>query len=166
MIDVITGISTFLLSFVIHIIIWRYKLIHRSPKNIIIIFLLCFILVIVLLNIQQIHIFGFIDYIYILFINSALFIAYLFAYPAIESDSPSFLILCYIKSKGKNGSDVNELRRIITDDNFIYERLDGMVRDGLIKLNDDKYILSGSGLSIFRIFKFIRSIYTKDNFGG
>lgn len=87
-------------------------------------------------------------------------------YPGIESDSPSCTILLKIEKNNKQGTLLNQISEVITDEMLTLERIEGLVRDKKITIINGKYKLTPSGKRFLNLFVMIRKIYTNEPFRG
>ncbi len=167
----ISGLSIFLISFIIHIILWRCTNIKKSPANVVIVFGIIYALIL------AIFLYGFVlksdiflnnlfSIIHSYILASALFCAYLLSYPAIESESPSGIILLSIEEAGREGKSESQLRRIVTDELLTKERISCLLRDDQIKKKEGKYLITVKGMKLLAIFKFIKKVYNLESFKG
>ncbi|PKL35247.1 MAG: hypothetical protein CVV44_23005 [Spirochaetae bacterium HGW-Spirochaetae-1] len=168
------GIILFVIPFGVQIVLWRRNIVSKTPKIIIAIFIFGFFL----LGIINVLLTGYhliyaginLKYIYRLLhsylIASSMFIAYLLTYTAIESDSPSGLILKKVEKYGMNGLPNNELKGILTNNNTVLERLEGLIRDKNVTKQNGRYVMTRNGRLLLYTILFLRSLFTSDEFRG
>ena len=104
---VLIGSTAFLVSFLIHVLIWRATGISKTLRNIALLFIL---------SISAIYLFLFVFWQvaeHVCLVKAAmttfsLFVTYIFLYPGIQSDSPSCVILLSVEGAGEIGLSENE----------------------------------------------------------
>jgi len=152
----IFGSLLFFVAFLIHILIWKFRL----PKNHTNILLITFILtlvagVVLLYNFKKFSIF---EYLQLTFLFISLTLAYITTYSAIEVDSPSLRIVLKIAQCGFEGLDKEVLEMALTDDILVKPRIQDLYKDKMIRLEKDRYKLTAKGIFITRIFVFYRKL--------
>ncbi len=105
-----------------------------------------------------------IAYIDLIFVSLTL--AYLLTMPAIESDSPSSVILLHIEKCGDKGCTLNDLRGVVTDERFVGERIHGMVKQGLVVSEGNSYAITDAGRHFLRFFVFYHIAAGRAHVGG
>ncbi|MDP2923151.1 MAG: hypothetical protein Q8O30_05455 [Candidatus Omnitrophota bacterium] len=160
------GIITFVLAFVIHLVIWKVCLAKINHTVVLLgIFLGTLIVVIIvsrtLQNSLSYKIFrletGF-DYLDFLILYGSLILAYIATYSAIEVDSPSLVIILNIAKAGPNGLDRIMLHNIMNDENLVMPRIKDLVNDKMVYFDNDRYKLSPKGILMAKVFALFRKI--------
>lgn len=172
----IYGLLHFLAFFLIHVLVWRLTKLRKTPKNIVIIYCLTLLFSAVYLvyelrnspttswsfekNLQLI------EYFHGILLSCSLFCAYLLTYPGIESDSPSCAILLTLEKSAASGISQDSLTRAISDQAMTLDRLQGLLRDKKIEYRNGRFSISINGQKFLNLFKKLRQIYGRGNFGG
>ena len=169
----IWGVALLVMSFLLQIIIWRAKLPKRQSLAIIYIYLFSFVSILIInyfadsLGISNdLTINGLPDYLHftLFFIISLAF--YVIDYPGIEVDSPSFVIIAMISSKGDEGLTIEELTNILNDDVLVKPRLEDCLNDNMAYISNNKYKLTKKGHLMAKIFNIWRKLFNMQDTGG
>ncbi len=75
----------------------------------------------------------------------AAMLAYIVAYSAIEERSPSMTILCRVADAGNRGQSREELQTLLLDVSPVEIRLAAMLRDGMIRDEAGRLVLTAKG---------------------
>lgn len=140
----IWAITLFVIAFLSHLLIWRF----RRPRNPVRVLLLLFNIVI-LAGAVFLPRFVYLDLPQILHISVlfySLFISYLLTYPAIEADSPSLVIVMRIYQAGKSGLSSEELEGAIGDELLVEPRIKDLVDAGLADFDGKIYRINSKGI--------------------
>lgn len=160
----IFGFLFFFISFGIHVLVWRIRVPLRQAKAL----LLIFVLPLMAPSIPSLAPFlssGW-DWFYSLSIHFSLFFAYLISLPAVESESPSSLILLELHRRPE-GVSLEDLKKIINDDRFILNRLEGLFLSGhAAKDSQGKIVITESGQKFMGLFMSYRGLLRLTTKGG
>jgi len=148
------GILIFIISFLIHLIVWKT---HLPKKKHIIILLGIFggvlaISVFILKSSSSIVFYGvtppqsFLDYIELSLLYISLTLAYTATYSAVEVDSPSLTIVLSIAKAAPAGLNKEKLYNEMTDEVLMKPRIRDLVTDGLVCKDKDKYRITSAGI--------------------
>ena len=107
-----------------------------------------------------------IEIVYTVALSTVLFCAYIISIPGIESESPSSLIALFIHQRGHDGASEEDLRALITDEIFVLDRLQGLLREGLVEKKDDRFIITPAGESFLAAFTVFHKIAGINKEGG
>lgn len=89
---------------------------------------------------------------------TALTLAYMITYSAVEADSPSLLIALAVARAGENGLPPDEITRLLDDNALVTPRLADLLKDKMAALEDGRYIATPKGRLFARIFIFHRAV--------
>jgi hypothetical protein len=78
--------------------------------------------------------------------------AYAITYTAIEADSPSLVLALAIGRAGAGGLSREEILRDMTDATLVDPRIRDLVRDGLVRIDGDRYRITPKGRCMARLF--------------
>jgi hypothetical protein len=145
----------FATAFLLHLLIWRIKLPKiRQTKILLEIFYVVLFSAFFIFSLLQT--FNLTNYLHIFLSYTALVLAYIVTYSAVEVDSPSLVMINYIAKKDQEGLPKEEFDRLMTDDLLILPRLRDLLSEGLVSLDQNKYKLTSKGRRIIKIFLFYR----------
>lgn len=156
----------FVLSFFIHLVIWK---IHLPKTNHTVLLLGIFFLVLAVIIAVAIAIKDLLpssiykleslfDYLDLLTLYTSLTLAYIVTYSAIEVDSPSLVIVLHIAKSGPKGLDRLALSSIMNNDNLVLPRIKDLVDDKMAYLDNGIYRLTPKGIFWANIFIFFRRV--------
>jgi len=149
----IYGLGLFGVAFLLHIAIWRVRKPANSVKALVLVFILVLVAGSILLPMHELS-----SYLYIWFLFLSLFTAYLLAYPAIEVDSPSLVIVMRIFQSGKAGLNIKRLEDLSKDNLLVEPRLKDLVDAGLVDLSVSVYRINRKGRLFILPFVFYRNL--------
>ncbi len=159
--SLIVGAAIFIMIVCAHLVSWRLINFKSPAKGLIIILAGVMTLSLFLLLREPLITVAYINLIFV-----SLTLAYLLTMPAIESDSPSSVILLHIERCGEKGCTIDDLQAIVTDDRFVGERIRGMVKQGLIRKSGTDYAITDSGRHFLRFFVFYHIAAGRAHVGG
>jgi|SaaInlStandDraft_4_1057021.scaffolds.fasta_scaffold17051_2 hypothetical protein len=174
MIILVSGLSLFLISFAIHLILWRIKQPTNSVRVIIVIFICIPILCLTFFNLGYFDnllnsysiVLSLAEILHIHLFYITLSAIYLLVYLGLPEDSPSLFIIISLSNSLKNGLSIDELNELITDDIFLLPRVNFLIDEKLISLSNGKYILNPKGKTFLKTFLIIQKIYNLQNKAG
>jgi hypothetical protein len=106
------------------------------------------------------------EYLHILLFSTAVTLAYIITYSALEADSPSLVMILTIARAGQAGLPQAQLYQQLTDERLILPRLQDLVRDELVTLQGEKYRLTPKGRRFVWIFRTYRQLLALAAKGG
>ncbi len=165
MATLIWGGGAFLVSFLIHLAVWRIKLPKRQTKTLLLI--MFFILGAALLLLRAsgsslARLYGLAvpvtpgDYLHLALLNISLILSYMITYSALEADSPSLVIALTVAGAGPRGIAESEFNDFVNDDKLLKPRIRDLVLDKMASLDNGKYRLTPKGIVFARLFIFYR----------
>ncbi len=153
-----SGLITFIIAFLIHLLIWRGVKVPKKQTNaLLIIFFSTFVVITVLLIYTGINK-NYFEVLRSSILFTSLTVAYVFTYTALEVDSPTLVFIKSIADTGKNGLPKDDFDKLMNDELLIKPRVKDLVRDNFIVENDNKYELSAGGRMFVNIFIFYRKL--------
>ena len=150
----ITGFFTLSFAFFMHVLIWRVRKPKRAAASLLAIFFLSLPLALAL----QPWVREPVEYLYVAVFHIAMTLAYLLAFPGIESESPSSLIVLALEAAGPHGLTREQLAAIITDELFVNSRLEGLLQGRHVTEKDGRFYITDSGHKYLNFFLFYRKI--------
>lgn len=133
-----------LISLTIQTIIWRVIKPKSEYLIIFIIFNAVFIIFIIFTNLFKFYL-PIYDWIHIFIIFYFFLIAYIIAYTSIEGDSPSIIIAIEIFKSNNVGLTIHDLEKKITNEKFINPRIQTLLDNKIIYINNKKIFISKKG---------------------
>lgn len=159
------GALIFLLGFMAHAALWRLRRPQNHTASLLVIFSSFFAAGIFFAAwLRDCSLFdlrppvGIFEWLRCTFFYVALVFAYLTTYSAVEVDSPSLLIVLKIAEAGGQGLRHEELLKALTDKVVVLPRLRDLVRGGMVKQAEDKFIISAKGRFFCGIFVLFRRL--------
>ncbi len=160
------GILIFIISFLLHLIIWR---VHLPGKKHVVILLEIFLGVLAvslfILKINPSLALGGItppqslpDFLKLSLLYISLTLAYITTYSAVEVDSPSLIMVLNIAKTHPGGLERDKLYNLLNDEYLVKPRINNLVNDGLAYKEGEKYKLNPAGSFIAGIFIVFRNL--------
>ncbi len=150
-------------AFLIHLLVWKIRLPKRQTKVLLQIFFGTFLLGSFLLWSLE---YGRIsECIHIFLWGTALTLAYMITYSALEADSPSLVMITSIASE-PDGLSKARFEQLMSDDILIMPRIRDLLRDQLAYQDGGYYKLTPKGRLFARIFIGHRQVMNANHKGG
>lgn len=159
-----TGLLTLTVAFLIHILIWRIRRPTRAP---IVLFLIFMGILSVILGCialmdpstkSDYFVSTSLEYAYVALFHISMTLAYLLAFTGIEAESPSSLIVIALEANGERGMSREELSKVITNDLFVTDRLEGLMRGSTVQLRNGRYYITPGGERYLAFFLAYRKL--------
>jgi len=168
------GVIFFSSSFFLHIVIWRIKIPKRQIKILVLIFFgvlgLGQVFLLVGSNyfeyISEISPDRIIDYFHISLFVTSLTLSYVITYSALEVDSPSLVMIKSIDDAGPEGLTNDDFIKAMSNDILVIPRVKDLVRDKMIYMNGEKYLLTQKGRWFILVFIYYRRLMNAQGKGG
>lgn len=96
---------------------------------------------------------------------TALMLAYMITYSAVQADSPTMAILLRIARSGLQGLTFEEMVAELNDQVLVVPRLDDLVRGNLVRLHSDRYVIRPQGACLAKIYIFYRALLRMEKGG-
>ena len=103
---------------------------------------------------------------YALALTGAVSVLYLITYAGLEAKSPSTLMVLAAEASAPQGVSVEELSALFSDDEFIVERVRGLVRAGQVRDSGENFALTLHGRLFLWAFMLPRRIMGLSHWGG
>lgn len=103
---------------------------------------------------------------YSLALAGAVSVLYLITYAGIEARSPSTLMVLAAERSGVGGVSIEELSVLFSDEEFIVERVRGLVRAGQVRESEGTFVLTLYGRLFLEMFLLPRRIMGLKYWGG
>ena len=84
----------------------------------------------------------------------------------VEEESPSSLILLSIEKNNQTGLTKNDLQSVVNNDRFLFNRITGLERDGMVIRNNTKLTITPKGNRFLNIFLLPRRLMGLQKLGG
>jgi len=146
-----------LFAFVTHWILWRIHVPRRQTLVLLTIFSLVLVsgLAVCSLGSAEAAGWGLDDpwqYLHVGIFHTAMMLGYVVAYSAIEEKSPSMTILLWVAKAGHEGRSRDEVEMLLLESSPIENRLTAMVRDRMVVLREEQYVLTAKGRKWVSVF--------------
>ena len=167
MATLIWGGGAFLVSFFIHLAVWRIKLPKRQTKTLLLIMFCALGAVLLLLRAygsSLAWLYGLPcpvtagDYLHLALLDISLILSYMITYSALEADSPSLVIAMTVAGAGPGGMAESEFNEFVNDDKLVKPRIRDLVLDKMAYMDNGKYRLTSKGFIFARLFIFYRAL--------
>lgn len=161
----IFGSLMLLLSFIIHLVIWRIRRPLRQTIGILVIFLVVLLAGIIFLLLDFVshdrrlnNLLNLCEVVQLILYYGSMTLAYMITYSAIEVDSPSLVIIRQISDSGPNGLTEEELLGSLDDSKLIMPRLSDLINDKMATFDNQKFVLTRKGKCLGFLFKIYRDL--------
>ncbi len=156
------GAGLLVLSFLVHIIVWRVHLPRRQIKALLVIFTL--VPVAALLGVQYagsptLGMFSAPDVFRLVLFYLSFSLVYICIYSAIEIPSPTLTIVSFLARPRPSGCSEQQVADLLIQTDDLNTRIRAMISGGMIALNDGRYRLTPKGRRIARLFEFASLIF-------
>lgn len=160
------GIVTFILAFLIHFLIWKFFL--PKTNHTIVLLIIFFGVCIAAITASRILNNGLLgdivkpktlfDYADFFVLYSSFVLAYIATYSAIEVDSPSLIMVLAIAEASTRGLERKIFYNTMDDEILIIPRIEDLVRDKMIYIDNERYKLTPKGVFLAIVFSFFRKV--------
>jgi hypothetical protein len=170
----IWGGGSFLVSFFIHLAVWRVKLPERQTKTLLLIMFSGLGAALLLLGTYG----GALaqlcgcavpvtagDYLHLALLNISLILSYMITYSALEADSPSLVIAMTVAAAGSGGIAEIEFNSFVNDDKLLKPRIKDLVLDKMAYLDKGRYRLTTKGRMFACLFISYRALLGREKGG-
>jgi hypothetical protein len=161
----ITTASLLSIAWIAHFIIWRIRLPRHQIRALLLIFTAVFCLWLAAfapfslsssrLGAMQTA---------LLYFSTAF--CYVITYSAIEGDSPTLSLVRLLAEKKDGGLPVDEVAHFLRKRPFVQARLAALIHSGLVREENERFILAGRPSLAFRIVLGFRKLYGPISKGG
>ena len=93
-------------------------------------------------------------------------LSYIVTYSAIEADSPTLSLMRFIGDSGSTGRSDEEITCFMEERPFLGARLAALIKSGLVREQDDRYVVAGRKSFAFRLILSFRILYGSIPKGG
>lgn len=155
-------------SFVLHYVIWKIRIPERQIKGILSIFFgvlgVCILFEALLLQysedpwLAETLLTDLSERLHVILFVTAMTLAYMITYTAIEADSPSLVMITRISGGGAEGFDRNKFDDAMNDDLLVLPRINDLVLDKMAVVEQGRYRLTRKGRLFARIFIYYRRL--------
>jgi hypothetical protein len=160
------GIFLFLMAFILHLLIWKFRIPDNPIKTIAILFTSNLLVGVFVLRYASLSIsivdsaalLNFSDCLHVALIYISFLATYYFVYGALVDESPSMITIMNLAKVGSKGLSETELNELITDDLFIKPRMDYLVNEKMVRFHDGKYKIDSKGRSFIHLINFFQNL--------
>ena len=147
----------------IHFVIWKVRLPKRHTPVLLII---CIAVFLSWLAFSLVCYTEFLTLLHVALYYCSLSLCYIITYSAIEGDSPTLSLVRFVEDKGPGGCSPEEIARFMEERPFIGARVAALLNSGLIRKENDRYVITGSEPFAFRLVFAFRRLYGSIPKGG
>jgi len=163
MIIVMISIGFFLAFLAIHVIWWRTRLPSNTIRAIFRLYLVCMMVDVVILGaVTQ----NFAATLYGALIFALAGISYTITYTAVDSDSPTLMMVAELAARKDRGMSLEEMLDLVRVRPFVRSRVDQMLRDGMLVERGGRYALTDISSFSLTLFNTYRKLVNRGNMGG
>lgn len=163
------ALTLFFAAFVLHWVLWRIRVPRRQSAVLLAVLLAALpaglAAVSLIPALQSLRPQGFWELMQVGTFHISMSLAYVVAYSAIEGRSPSMTLLGFVADARGRGRSRAELEAILRSEDPATARREALVRDGLIAVDGNEYVLTEKGRAWARCFGAFRNLL-KMNKGG
>lgn len=159
------SICLFMLAFGVHLLVWKVSLPKRQTKVLLQIFFGTWIIAVLWAWFNPTFtLFGLTvpshieNYLHMAIFHTAFTLAYIITYSALEADSPTLVMIRAIEKAGAAGLEKEKLEEALNDDILVKPRVQDLLRDQMVYLDQERYMLTPKGTLFVRVFKTYRDI--------
>jgi hypothetical protein len=160
------GTFLFFMAFILHLLIWKVRIPDNPIKTIAILFTSVLLAGIFVLRyaslsnliVDSVALLNFSECLHVVLVFMSLLSVYYFVYGALSDESPSMFTMLNVAGAAEEGLSENELNELITDDLFIKPRMDYLVDEQMVCLQEEKYRLGSKGKSFIGMIKFFQNL--------
>ncbi len=156
----LSGIALYLVSFVIQIAIFRFRLPKRQIFAILIIFISVLVVFLCFTSLRSI------ECIYLSMVYLAVLPGYAIFYTLIEAESPSGLMVLLLEASGNKGLEPKAFSKLLTDDLFLWHRIAELEKGRYVTKVSDRYFVTARGLFYMKFWLIPRYLMGRHSYGG
>jgi len=161
-----TALALFLLSFAVHVLVWRVRLPKNHTRALILIFALVPLGAALALVLAQPSlgrpVLALADLPGIALFYAGATGCYLIVYTGVEEDSPSVLIVRALESAAERGCSRAELSALVAPERFVQARFSALERDRFVAAAGTGNRLTAPGLRVARLSTWLARIFNLD----
>jgi len=152
----ITTATLFTVFFVVHFILWKISLPRNQTRALL---LTQFIVFLIWLGISLVGHPGLRTLLYVAMYYWSVGFCYIITYSAIEGDSPTLSLMRFLAASSGQGRSTDEIAHFMAERPFIGARLNALLNSGMIRLQDNRYVIAGKESFAFRLILGFRRLY-------
>lgn len=159
----LTTFTLLALAWMIHLIIWRIRLPRHQIRALLFTFAAVFALWLFTIDRGSTPLFGTIQ-LSLLYVSVSF--CYVITYSAVEGDSPTLSLMNLLAEKKDVGMPADEIGDFLSQRPFVKARLAALIHSGLVRKENDRYLITGQPSLPFRIILGFRKLYGPISKGG
>jgi hypothetical protein len=154
-----------------HFVLWRLYLPRRQTRALLLIYLGTLALTVAVLGSGLVSALpgpqpqALPEFVQVALLVVAVTLAYIITYSAVEADSPTLVMIRAIAAAGAAGLPAEVFQNQMTDDVLVQPRLDDLVRDGMLTLDDGRYRMTAKGRRFVTLLIRYRNLLGADKGG-
>lgn len=154
------GVLLFLLAFALHWAWWRWRRPQATATSLIVLLVTTIVVTSAVLFIVARTIPGVApffpadigEWCQTVILALAISASYVMTYPAVEVESPTLVMIRLIANGGAEGIETNTLYQSLSDDFLVMARVNDLCNEGLVIQERDRFVLTGRGKRLARVF--------------
>jgi hypothetical protein len=162
----IVGILSFLITLLAHLVIWRLAQLKRQSHVLYVLTAIVSLGLLILFRTAAIPDFSDLGLFYSFLVFGSLTGTYLLSLPGLELESPSGLIVMAIERAGSRGANKTELYQLLSDEDCILNRMEGLEHSKFIDNREDRLFITPAGSRFFSIFFTYHQLVRRKTHGG
>jgi hypothetical protein len=159
----LTTSTLLVIAWISHLVIWRIRLPRHQTRTLLLTFATVFAFWLITLASYPTPL---IDALQISLLYISVSFCYVITYSAVEGDSPTLSLVNLLAEKKDEGLPIDEIDEFVLQRPFVKARLAALIHSGLIRKENDLYIISGRPSLAFRIILGFRKLYGPITKGG
>jgi len=159
----LTTFTLLALAWMIHLIIWRIRLPQHQIRALLFTFAAVFALWMITLARSSTPL---LDALQISLLYGSISFCYVITYSAIEGDSPTLSLMNLLAEKKDAGLPADEIGDFLSQRPFVKARLAALIHSGLVRQENDRFLIKGQPSLPFRIILGFRKLYGPISKGG
>jgi hypothetical protein len=153
-------------AFVAHLLVWRVRLPRRQTRALASLFALVLAVGLAAAQIAAAAVPEWAPHlplsaaqsVHIALFFTAFTLAYLITYSALETDSPSLIMVMTLDRAGSEGMAIGQFLRFLNDKLLVFPRIDDLLRDDMVQIDGQRYRLTAKGRRFVRVFLLHRGL--------
>ena len=155
--------TLFVTAMAVHLLLWRVRLPKQQIRALLVIFSILFLF---WLGYSLVNRTPMIFLLCVGLYYWSVSLCYTITYSAIESDSPTLSLMRFMAESGSAGRSIEDIVSFMAGRPFIGARLAALVKSGLIREQDRRYVIAGKRPLAFQLILGFRRLYGSIPKGG
>lgn len=153
-----TAAAGFIVSFLLHVLIWNNLKPKKQMFLLALIFLLLPSVIYIALSVVSPGFFNIVNTLLILILEIGLSGVYIMTYPAMQAECPTLKIILEVAKSMPQGLSEDAIRNIFSAEKLFVERVEDLVSEGFVFFKENKIYLSAKGRILSGVFLGYRNL--------